>query len=164
MDNQEIRDMMLRPTNPRIPAWYSEVETQRKAIYRDCPRGLVIDRGHALARVAGVMLAGAGGPMALRYVIRGLLSDGFSRAEVGAALRASDEDMDRAQGKLPIHEPGEKKLAELRGRQLAHQANDEGYNVTSSPGDRRAGNLIRGSRGWRTPEARFPPTTTPPHA
>jgi hypothetical protein len=162
--NEEIRELQLRPTVFRRQAWQSEIDTQRKAIYRDCPRGLVIDRGHALARVAGVMLAGSGGPMALRYVIRGLLGDGFTRAEVGAALRASAEEMDRAQGELPIHAPGVKKLDELRQRTLAHQSNDEGYNVTSSPGERRAGNLTRGSRGWRTPEDRFPQTTTPPHA
>jgi hypothetical protein len=162
--NEEIRAIQMRPTVFRREAWQSEIDTQRKAIFRDCPAGVVVDRGQAITRAAGVMLAGMGAPMALRYLIRGLLSDGFTAAEVAHALKATKEEMARAQGELPIHEPGAKKLAELRQRELSHQSNDEGYNVTSSPGDKRQGDLVRGSRGWRTPEHNFPQTTTPPHA
>jgi hypothetical protein len=162
--NEEIRELQLRPTVFRRQGWQSEIDTQQKAIFRDCPRSLVIDRAHALVRVGATMCTGVGALMARRYLIRGLLGDGFSRADVANALAASAEEMDRAQGELPIHEPGAKKLAELRQRELSHQANNEGYNVTSSPGERREGNLTRGSRGWRTPADRFPQTTTPPHA
>src|SRR5437870_4468692 len=112
----ELAKQQLRPRLPATEAWVSEIETQRKAIYRDCPRGVVIDRGHALARVGGSMVTGGGAIMARRYLIRGLLGDGFTRAEVARALAASEDELDRAQGKLPIHEPGAAKLRELLAR------------------------------------------------
>lgn len=161
--NEEIRAVQMRPTVLRRQGWTSEIRTQRNAIYRDCPAGVVIDRGHALTRVAGVMQAGIGATMARRYLIRGLMADGFTYDEVARALAASRAEMDRAQADLPIWKAGVERLRELEARELSHQSNDEGYNVTSSPGERREGNLLRGSRGWRTPPANFPQTTTPPH-
>src|SRR5512138_2377640 len=100
--NQEIRELQLRPTVFRRQGWTSEIRTQRNAIYRDCPNGLVVDRGHALTRVAGVMQTGVGAVMARRYLIRGLLADGFTADEVAHALSASADEMTRAQGELPI--------------------------------------------------------------
>src|SRR5258705_13923997 len=57
----ELTTRQLQPgTNRRRQAWSSEIATQRHALYRDCPITEVIDRGHALARVAGVMQGGHG--------------------------------------------------------------------------------------------------------
>jgi hypothetical protein len=153
----------LHPTVFRRQAWTSEIRTQRNAIYRDCPAGVVVDRGHALTRAAGVMQTGVGAPMARRYLIRGLMADAFTYDEVANALKASREEMDRAMADLPIWKAGVERLRALESRELPHQANNEGYVEAQSAGERRSGDLIRGSRGWRTQQDKFPQTTTPPH-
>src|SRR4029450_8274147 len=87
----ELAVMQLTPKNTPREAWRSEIETQRKAIYRDCPRDLVIDEEHALARVGGTMCGGAGAPMARRYLIKGLRADGFAESDIarGRAARSA---------------------------------------------------------------------------
>src|SRR5262249_33152049 len=101
--------------------------------------------------------------MARRFLIRGLMADAFTYGEGADALKASREGMDRAMADLPIWKAGVGRLRAVEGRELSHQADDEGDHVPSPPGEGREGNLIRGSRGWRTPPDRFPQTTTPPH-
>jgi len=160
----EMAKHQLQPTLPRREAYRSEVETQRNAIYRACPRDLVIDRRHALVRVGATMVTGVGAVMARRYLIRGLLGDGFTRADVADALAASADEMDRAQGELPIHEPGAKQLREWMERTLPAPLDvlDTGRSMTNT--ERRQGTLHLGSRGWRTPAGSPPQTQTPPHA
>lgn len=155
---------MLRPVNPRRAAWGSEIQTQINAIYRDTPRSVVVDRGQALQRAAGVMLGGDGALMARRYLIRGLLGDGFTEAEVVQALSLVPDELARAKGPLPIHQANAKKLAELLARELPHVSDDAGYTTSSDRRDKRQGDLVRGSRGWRTPPDSLPQTTTPKHA
>lgn len=150
--------------HPRREAWRAEIETQRNAIYRACPRDLVVDREQALVRVGATMVTGVGALMTRRYVIRGLLGDGFTRAEVARALAASTDELDRAQSKLPIHEPGAKQLAELLARVIPSGAPVVDEQRSMSNAERRQGNLVRGSRGFRQPEDWPQPTTTPPHA
>lgn len=147
---------MLTPSPPPLEAWRSELETQRKAIYRDCPRDRVIDREHALVKVAGVMLEGTGAVIARRYVLRGLLNDGFSRADVARVLHATPEELDRATGELAIYAEGAKKLAELLERTLPTLKHDTGYVTSMARPEDRQGNLTAGSRGWRTPPDAFP--------
>jgi len=159
----ELAKFQLQPTTNRRESWRSEMETRRKAIYRDCPRGLVLDREHALARVGGSMVTGGGAVMARRYLIRGLLGDGFSYDEVAEALAASADEMRRAQGQLPIHEPGVKQLAELRAAMPRSDSPVLDQERSEANTERRQGNLLRGSRGWKTPPEYFPQTTTPPH-
>ena len=142
----------------RREAWRSEIETQRKAILRDCPRAMAVDRAHALTKVAGVMQGGEGSILAQRYILRGLLGDGFSRAEVARALRATPEQIDSAMGDLPIYAPGAKKMQELLERVMPVHLNAAGYEYSSPEGDRRQGNVHFGSRGWRTPGNGFPQT------
>src|SRR4029450_12244169 len=159
----ELAKRQLQPTVNRREAWRSETETQRKAILRDCPRDMAADPRPALARVAGVMQPGQAAPLARRALIKGLLADGHSAIDVARALAAPDDEMVRARGALPIHEPSAKKLGELLSRTLPPPDNYAGYNTTSSPGEDRQGNLRRGSRGWRTPPDGFPQTQPPPH-
>src|SRR5512145_2775927 len=120
----EFAKSNLAPVVNRREAWRSEIETQRNAIYRDCPTGFAVDRGHALQRVAGVMLAGVGSVLAQRYLIRGLLADGFSVPDIAHALRASPEQIASAQGALPIWKQGAEKLAALLARSLPVNEND----------------------------------------
>src|SRR5258705_7351446 len=158
----ELTTRQLNPgTNRRRDAWSSEIATQRHALYRDCPITVVIDRGHALARVAGVMQGGHGSVMARRYLIRGLLGDGFTYAEVADALRATVDEMRRAQDKLPLWDYGVKQLAALEARErgLVTDVIDEGRSMPNT--SRRQGNLVRASDGFRSPFAANDPRGTP---
>jgi len=160
----ELAVKQLTPKNTPREAWRAEIETQRKAIYRDCPRDLVIDEEHALARVGGTMCGGAGAPMARRYLIKGLRADGFAESDIARALAASPDEMRRALGRLPIHEPGARKLRELLAR-VVSPGDDALLLARSRPNtEERQGTIVRGSRGWRTPSDGFPQTQTPPHA
>lgn len=160
----ELAVKQLTPTNGRREAWRSELETQRKAIYRDCPRDLVIDDDHALSRVAGVMQAGAGAPMARRYLIKGLRADGFAEADIARALRASPDELARAFGKLPLWDVGISRLNELKARTLSAPGDALEPGRSMSNAEQRQGNLLRGSRGWRTPRESRELSTTPRHA
>src|SRR5258705_12594411 len=158
----ELTTRQLNPgTNRRRDAWSSEIATQRHALYRDCPITEVIDRGHALARVAGVMQGGHGSVMARRYLIRGLLGDGFTYAEVALALRASADEMTRARGELPLWDYGVKALAALDAVTPPSDSPviEEGRSLPNTP--RRQGNLIRASDGFRSPFTASEPRGTP---
>src|SRR4029453_4988966 len=159
----ELAKLQLAPTVNRREPWRSEIETQRHAIYRDCPRDLVIDEGHALARVGGTMCGGAGAPMARRYLIKGLRADGFAESDIARALAASPDEMRRALGKLPIHEPGARKLRDLLAR-VVSPGDDALLLARSRPNtEERQGTIVRGSRGWRTPSDGVPQDQhTPP--
>ena len=161
MVNELAKKQLLPGTNRRREAWSSEIQTQRRALYRDCPITEVIDRAHALARVAGVMQGGHGSVMARRYLIRGLLGDGFTYAEVADALRTSADEMRRAQGELPLWDYGVKKLAALdaRERGLITNVIDEGRSMPNT--ERRQGNLRRSSDGFRAPTLADDPRGTP---
>lgn len=159
-----VNELAKRQLQPRLPAregWRGELETRRKAIYRDCPITEVIDREHALARVAGVMQGGHGSTMARRYLIRGLLGDGFTYADVAQALRAERDEMERAQGELPLWEYGVKALAALHDVTPPSDSPviDEGRSVPNTP--RRQGNLKRASDGFRSPYEPSEPRGTP---
>src|SRR4029453_10051687 len=160
----ELAVKQLTPKNTPREAWRAEIETQRKAIYRDCPRDLVIDEEHALARVGGTMCGGAGAPMARRYLIKGLRADGFAESDIARALAASPDEMRRALGRLPIHEPRRAKLRELLAQRRPDPEPENTTTRSMANSDRRQGNVRRGSRGWRTPDDAFPQTQTPPHA
>jgi hypothetical protein len=161
-----VNELAVRQLNPGqrpMEAWRGEMRTQLHAIARECPRDLALDHEHALVRVAGVMLAGAGVPLARRALIRGLLSDGHSTWDVERALRCTPGEIERAQGALPIHEPGVQKRRELLARLLPIPGDQLEESRSMSNADRRQGNLVRGSRGWRTPEGSPNETTTPRH-